>query len=589
MHAPPSSQFVGPYEKAVPSSDGIDMMTDIYLPRGGGPWPVVLMRTPYGRRRPGMVKLASMFAKEGFATLLQGMRGRYRTAGKFFSREGPDGLDTLAWLSQQDWSNGRVALVGISLSSYSLFLLATLPPPPGIEIRTVINIMGAVHLHAAFYPGGALMLHWALPWSSMLHEQWNRAMGRWQQLAWDELFQQLPLATASERVEGTIHLWDELIVQHPACGEVWAPYDLRQRLQDLEIPVLHLGGWYDNALGQVLMGYDQLRQSTQAANQSLLLGPWDHQTIFIAILGSRVDSTRLGHAAPINLAVPLGDWCRRWLYPEAEANDPQPSTLIFVMGENVWLGAETFPLPDTQVMDWYLGSGGHARSAAGDGRLQPEVASEPGRDTFVYDPNDPVPTRGGALWPFARVGLVPGPEEQGEVEARDDVLVYTSAPLAEKLVVVGRLELELWAASSCPDTDFTAKLVDVDPDGKAHIVQDGILRARFRASDSEVRFLEPGRPYRLEISLQATGHAFQPGHRLRLEVSSSNFPKYDRNLNTRTPTQDETTSEIARQQIFHGGDKASRLRLPVLPSDMLAARRWTPPTSWLAPPRLSAG
>lgn len=592
MSTPTSTHFryIAPQLEEIPTSDGLHLRSDVYLPpeREGWPssarWSTVLMRTPYGRRRPATMKLASLLARGGFAVLVQDLRGRYRSGGRFLEREGQDGLDTLAWLARQAWSSGRVGCCGISLSSYSLFQLAALEPPEGIEVCTVVNLAGAVDFHPAIYHGGALVLHWALPWCSMMHEKWSNRLGGWQQLPWEEHFRHLPLDTASEAVGGTLELWDDLFVRHPVKGEPWRPYDLRDELSALRIPVLHICGWYDYSLNQTLLAHDLLRNGSP--QQTLMLGPWDHQSLFVALLGTMNEMARYGIETPINLTATLGDWFRRWLpRPEggptesASSAPPLPPTLLYVMGEDAWVGAQDFPVEGAVVESWYLTSGGRAAEVDGDGRLTRRAAAA-GSDVFVYDPLDPVPTRGGAVWPFPKGGVVPGPLEQGEIEARGDVLVYTGEPLAEDLLVLGPVEVELWAASSCPDTDFTAKLVDVDPLGAARIVQDGIVRVRFHGGGAEERFLEPDQPTRLTISLGATGHAFRLGHRVRLEISSSNFPKYDRNLNTRAAPAAETHPAVARQRVCHGGERPSRLRLPVLARATLDALRWTPPASW---------
>jgi putative CocE/NonD family hydrolase len=246
--------------------------------------------------------------------------------------------------------------------------------------------------------------------------------------------------------------------------------------------------------------------------------------------------------------------------------------VVRVTGSEAWLGFSAFPPAEAAAVEWFLSSAGGAAGGM-DGRLVRGRPPALGMDAYDYDPADPVPTLGGAVWPFAPARLVPGDLDQSPVEQRPDVLVYTSEPLAEDLVVVGPVTLELWAASSACDTDFTGKLVDVDPYGAARWVQDGILRCRFRNGPWQEELLEPQRAYRLEIPLGTVAHRFAAGHRLRLEVASSNFPKFDNNLNTAVSPHLATAGTVARQTVFHGGAMASCLRLLAMPADALEALR----------------
>ncbi len=563
---------------AVTMRDGVVLKADAFFPADReGPFATILMMTPYGRRRPAMMKLARYLSEGGFATVLQDARGRFQSGGEFLRCEEEDGEDTLAWLARQSWFNGRAGLLGISLSSFREFLAASSPPPAGLEIRAVVNFMGAVDIYSAFYHSGALMLHWALPWGVMMNPQWMGRIAAWQSLPWQELFRHLPLAQVTARTSGAVELWQQ-VVERPVYDESWRKLDLRERLRDVQAPVLHLSGWYDNALSQVLKAYESLAAPEGGGTpvpQSLILGPWDHQTIFFSLLGGS-QRTELGTLAAIELLPLVLGWFERWMGEEAEPGAPSsalPAVLLYVMAARTWLEFDTFPPPQGREESWYLSSGGSANTAGGDGVLLLAPPETAGTDRFVYDPADPVPTVGGALWPFQSQGLQAGPEDQREVERRADVLVYTSEPLADDRLVVGTLRVELWAATSAPDTDFTAKFVDVAPDGIARIVQDGILRCRF-ATGAGDDFVAPGRPYRWTLELGATGHCFRAGHRLRLDVSSSNFPKFDRNLNTAEPIHTGSAGVACEQTVFHGGAALSRLLLPVLPISLLTTHRW---------------
>jgi putative CocE/NonD family hydrolase len=514
----------------------------------------------------------------GFACVLLDVRGCFQSGGEFLHSEKEDGVDTLGWLARQDWCNGRVGLIGLSLTTIRELLTAADPPPAGIEVRAIVNLVGAIDVHSGFYEGGALVLHWALPWAVMMSPQWMGRLGSWQALPWAELFRHLPLAGVTERT-AAVDVW-RLAMERPLADESWRKLDARPRLPGLRAPVLHLSGWYDNSLSHVLQAHEILAapdNGQEPVEQSIVLGPWDHQTIFFSLLGGGAQRTELGALAAIDLLPVVLGWFRRWLAPEPPAEPPAerlPRALIYVMEAETWLELDRFPPAEAQAESWYLTSRGHANTAQGDGVLLRQAPETAGTDRFVYDPADPVPTTGGAIWPFQTQGLTPGPADQRAVEERPDVLVYTSDALDEDLLQAGAAAVELWAATPGPDTDFTAKLVDVAPDGSARLVQDGILRCRF-AAGTEERLLEPGRRYCWTIALGSIAHCFRAGHRLRLEISSSNFPKYDRNLNTDCPVHTGSAGVPREQTVFHGGEAASRLLLSAAPVSLLATHRWT--------------
>ncbi|HKH48369.1 MAG TPA: CocE/NonD family hydrolase [Thermoanaerobaculia bacterium] len=564
----------------VPARDGSGLATDVLLPESPGAHPTIVVRTPYGRRRPFLYGFARHLNAAGFNILLQDCRSSADGDGGFLEHEESDGLATLEWLAGQPWADGQVGLLSLCISNLSNFLALTASPPPGIEIRTVANVIGVTSMHSSFYQQGALRLHHSLPWAVMLDPRWASAQAAWQQLPWDHLFRHLPVAGTAEEAGGASVIWQRLALAQPAYSADWETFDVRHRLAGLRTPVLHLSGWYDITLDQVLDLYGRLRSAAPGApEQRLIVGPWDHSSIFASFLRNGIAATELGARAPINLLPVLRQWFERWFagprqQEAAACFAAQPETLLFVMDEEAWIGADGFPLAQATFQDFYLATGADRRGA-----LVPRPAAA-GEDSFLYDPEDPVPTRGGLIWPFASQGLVPGPADQSELENRRDILVYDSPPLAEDLVIAGPVEVDLWAATSAVDTDFTAKLVDAAPDGTARVIQDGIVRGRFRQGPVREELLEPHRPYLFRISLLATAHRFRAGHRVRLEVSSSNFPKFDRNLNTGDPLHTGTAGIPAAQTVFHGGARPSQLRLPVLSGPTLEALRWTPPAEW---------
>ncbi len=558
--------------------DGVRLCTDVFLPESDEPGPTVVVRTPYGRNTPFLLAMARHLNLAGFGLLLQDSRGRYQSGGVYdWQLEEGDGYDTLLWLGRQPWSDGRVALMGMSISAHPNFLLAAGEWPQGITIEAMVSVMGAIDYHAMFYRGGALVLHWALPWSSVVMGTGGPGRRGLRGRAWDQIYGHLPLAELPPAEQLDTWLW-KWVLSNPSHSGGWDRFNALPRLADLEVPTLHLSGWRDFMLGHTLRAWECLAGDDTPAHQKLVVGPWDHQNIFASFAGPSTAGRQAG--AP-NLRQIVLSWFERWLgegpaaSPRDEASRRQPKVLLHLDRANAWLGADRFPLPETEIMLWYLTSAGRAGTAEEDGRLVRQRPRRPGQDTFSYDPHNPVPTRGGAVWPFKVAGLDPGLADQSELEQRHDILLYSSEPLDQDVVVAGHLRVELWAASSARDTDFTAKLVDVDPRGSARIVSDGIIRGRFHRSLRRQQLLQPHHPYRFEIELQAVCYCFRRGHRLRLEISSSNFPKFDRNLNTASDLFSSPVCVVAQQTVFHGGEMGSSLRLPVVPASRVAARTLT--------------
>ena len=326
--------------------------------------------------------------------------------------------------------------------------------------------------------------------------------------------------------------------------------------------MLHFGSWYDIFLEGTLSGFEgvnALGGPNARGKQRLLVGPWAHIGYSLPTSGG-TGELDFGPEAEIDFMQIQLRWFDHWLKGEENGVMDEPPVRIFVMGENRWRDEQEWPPARAEYTPWYLHSGGAANSLDGDGILTPEAPAAEPPDRFVYDPHDPVPSLGGNNLIIAR-----GAFDQRPAEVRDDVLVYTSEVLAEDLEVTGPLRVTLWAASSAVDTDFTAKLVDVYPDGYAQNLQDGMIRARYRDSASDPKLMTPGQPYRFEIDLWATSHVFLAGHRIRVEISSSCFPRFDRNPNTGTPVESESTLVPASQTILHDAEHTSHITLPVIP------------------------
>jgi putative CocE/NonD family hydrolase len=350
------------------------------------------------------------------------------------------------------------------------------------------------------------------------------------------------------------------MLAHPSYDAYWETFDIERRHREFGVPAFHLTGWYDTLLNGTIRNFVGLRNHARSARaqsgQRLVIGPWTHARP--TLQSTRIGDVDFGPNAGFELEALMFDWFDYWLKDASTGVLSRAPVRLFVMGANVWRDEQEWPLARAVPTAFYFHSGGAANTLAGDGRLSDEQPREEPPDRFVYDPWNPVPTG-------ARGGYSRTPSDQREVERRDDVLVYTSAPLAASLEVTGPIEVRLWAASSAPDTDFTAKLVDVLPDGTARMLTDGILRARYRRSKTAPVLLTPGQPEEMTIDVGATSNVFGAAHRIRVEISSSNFPRFDRNPNTGEPFARSAALRRAGQTVYHDARHPSRIILPVVP------------------------
>jgi len=565
---------------AAPMRDGVMLYADLYLPAGAGVFPVILQRTPYGK--DGLAAFALRAASLGYAVLLQDTRGRWQSEGDFttFTTEQADGFDTCAWIVAQPWSNGRIGMIGGSYVGATQWQ-AALSRAPGLQ--TIVPFVTAADYHEGWcYQGGALELGFVTMWALGLglntadrrlasdpsfkpkRDEWIRRLN-----ATGQEFARLPLA--GDALTAEIAPYVEEWLAHPADDAYWDQIKVAGRYEQLDLPTLNVGGWFDIFLGGTIANYIGMSQhaKTEAARNAtrLVIGPWSHTS---AGTGTTIGTYHPGFDGTLP-AVDLDGQYLRWydrhLRDIDNGLDDEPPVSIFVMGANVWRSEREWPLARTRFVDYFLTSGGRANTLRGDGALSVDQHStEPQRpDEFLYDPTDPVPTQGGALCcdHYWNPG---GQFDQTEIEQRSDVLCYTSAPLAEPLEVTGPIKVVLYAASSALDTDFTAKLVDVCPCGCAKNLTDGIIRARYRRSTRVESLLTPGSVEEYEIDLWATSSVFLAGHSIRVEISSSNFPRFDRNPNTGGVIATTTAAELvtARQTIHHDAAHPSRIILPII-------------------------
>jgi uncharacterized protein len=534
----------------MPMRDGVRLSSSVFLPQAEGRYPTLLVRTPYGRGHD-LIASYRAFLENGFAVVVQDVRGRYDSDGQFrpFTQELADGDDTLNWIAKQSWSDGRISMLGGSYVGIVQWRAALSGNPHLVSIFPVVS--GSDEYRDRFYSrGGALKLGHRLLWTVE-----NMRAPTFRPPSFAEFVRHLPLRTADRFAVGrTVDFWQEAL-NHPSYDTYWRSRSTFERLSSMHVPAFIVGGWYDNYVEGDLEAFAELTRYSNA--HRIVIGPWGHN--MSAPFPSGISFRNSG--APIRRY--QLEWFRHWML------EPQPAlpftdfpVRLFVMGINKWRDEAEWPLRRARDTAFYLTSRNGANSAEGDGAL----VSSPQRsddDVFTYDPRYPVQTMGGAV--CCNLKVYPwGPMDQRPVEMRHDVLVYTTPPLRENIEVTGRIRTFLYVSTTAPDTDFTAKLVDVFPDGHARNLCDGILRLRYREGLNSPKLAKPGQMYRVAIETGVTSNVFLAGHRIRLEISSSNFPRFDRNPNTGRGLADERELRVARQTIHHGGAHPSHLVLPVV-------------------------
>jgi uncharacterized protein len=555
---------------AVPMRDSVTLRANVYRPPEGR-WPVLLTRLPYGKDM-GPAGLDPVQAvRRGYVVIVQDTRGRFSSEGEWraFETEAEDGVDTIAWAADLPYSDGQVGMYGVSYFGFTQWSAAVQQPPalkamfPRLTWNSAINGFG--------FRGGALELGTQANWGL--------------QMGFDQLVRQHranpPVLGAA--IAGLAHEVDQLgtrgyaslplaefeplrrqpvlprffsQVERPLDAEFLDPVTITGKHERVLVPTFNVGGWYDIFLGDTLDHFSAMRKLGRPTR--LLIGPWSH-TEYRASVGE-VNFGFASQATFINLQYDMDRlqlrWFDHWLKGIDTGMLAEPPIKLFVMGANVWRDEQEWPLARAVPTRFYLhGSGG----------LNTQAPDAEAADRFSYDPANPVPTHGGAL--LMSPEFPGGPRDQRAIEGRPDVLAYTTDVLDHDVEVTGPVSVELWACSSAPDTDFVARLVDVYPDGRAYNLTDGILRARYRSGPGSVRMLEPGQPERFVIDLWATSNVFRAGHRIRLQVTSSCFPRWDRNPNTGHAFGTDGVADlvVAQQTILHDRDHPSHVVLPLVP------------------------
>lgn len=539
----------------VPMRDGVELSADIYRPvksRDGDRFPAIVIRTPYNKATAKNLETSKWFAERGYAVVVMDVRGRGDSDGAFdpYRNDGRDGYDTIEWAAAQPWCDGKVATMGGSYLGRIQWLTA-LEKPPHLVTMIVLVVPSDPFVEWPVGTHGPMHLCW-------LHYTSGRLNQVMEAVDWNKVYRHLPLLTMDEEAGRLQPVWREQL-EHPQLDDYWEPLRYQNKFDQIDLPVMHISGWYDDEQIGTPLNFTGMTQGAATnfarQNQKLLMGPWGHQVNTASQLGE-VD---FGQQSLIDLRGAELAWLDRWLQGK-EPDEPEAPVRIFIMGQNQWRDEQEWPLARTEWTRFYLHSDGSANSRFGDGSLSTESPQDEPPDSYRYDPARPVP-----FLTDPTSSQIGGPDDYAAVERRDDVLVYVTAPLQADVEITGPIRLELYASSSAVDTDFTAKLVDVHPTGFVQRLCDGVVRARYRNGFERPELIEPGRVYRYAVDLWNTAQVFGKGHRIGLEVSSSAFPKYDRNLNTGEDLATGTRMVVAEQTIFHDAENPSALVLPVIP------------------------
>jgi putative CocE/NonD family hydrolase len=553
--------------------DGVTLHADVYRPAGDSTFPVLLQRTPYNKDNGNTFALKAV--AHGFMVVVQDVRGRYTSEGEWytFKHEIDDGYDTVEWAAALPHSNGKVGMFGGSYVGATQMLAAISHPP---HLAGICPVVTASNYHENWtYQGGALEQWFDESWTSGLAQDTaNRVLkddtnalvaSTVLPLTSYPVFNMQSVPNGADLTQSLAPYFLDWLA-HPTFDSYWKQWAIDQNYANIQVPALTIAAWYDIFQGGSLRNYVGLRD--HAGNPAARSG----QRLLVTIGGHAGTGQKIGDVdfGPAAADYDENDLTLAWydylfLGKQNQFSDPAHPVRLFVMGANKWRDEDSWPLTAAKATSYYLASGGKANADSGDGTLDHAASQSRTADTFVYDPANPVPTTGGPLCCDGQHEPA-GPRDQKTVEARSDVLVYSTPPLESDLEVTGPVTLDLFAKSSAVDTDFTAKLVDVWPNGFSQNLTEGILRASFRENTlGDPKPITPGQVYEYKIDLWSTSIVFLRGHRIRLEVSSSNFPRFDRNLNTGHSAADSSSFVKATNTVLHDAEHPSALILPVLP------------------------
>jgi putative CocE/NonD family hydrolase len=593
----------------VPMRDGVRLATDIYRPKEAeGPVPTIFLRTPYnfnpyrdGELRTRGLKSILEGIERGYAYVVQNERGRYFSEGEWDILGPPktDGYDTLTWIAEQPWSNGKVGTIGCSSSAEWQMGLAALDHPAHAAMipqgfGAGIGRVGQFYEQGNWYRGGAeqmLFFSWLYGVQNTQRPTFSNDIPRedivrlshyfdlapeMPEVDWAEAFWHLPVEDLMRSVDGPKGIFADpapvatggRMIQRTPDDPAWYKGGLWHDDEPFGVPSLWWMSWYDVSISPNLALFNHVRENAAdrevAENQYALIAPVGHCGYRRAKEETIVGERDMGDAR-FEYDELTYDWFDYWLKGEDNGVlESTPRVQYYLMGKNEWKSSSSWPPEGAEMATFYLDSGGEANSVFGDGRLTAEMpGAETTSDSFTYDPYNPVLSRGGNFCCMGNA-VTPGSFDQRRVEARADVLVYSTDVLEEGVEVSGPVEVTLYVSSDARDTDFTVKLVDVYPDGRAYNLDETILRARYRDGFDRQVLMEKGEVYELKLSPMSTSNYFDAGHRIRIEVSSSNFPRFTRNLNTGGRNYDETEGVVAHNVVHHSAEYPSRIRLPIV-------------------------
>jgi putative CocE/NonD family hydrolase len=566
----PIYEFEAEQKVAVPMRDGTRLRADVYRPRPQGQYPVLVGRVGYKLRDWPMdfyTPTGEYYARRGYVVVWQNVRGTFASEGQFhpYRDDGwsvrQDGYDTVEWAARQPWSDGMVGMLGASYSGLTQYLAAPTRPP---HLKALFVQMGWGSARANMFRGGVYQLA-IVPWwplGMVLHHLQGETAPAGTSAARSRLektlaelesrYRHLPLKSLLP-LEGLADWYHEAL-DHPEEGPYWRPTDFATQYGQVEVPILHWNGWFDYRLDATLNSFVGVRTHGRSERcrrgQRLIIGPWGHLSAPVGELDYGPEAVLDGDAHRLR-------WYDYWLKGVDNGVMEEPAVRVFLMGRNRWLEMADWPPNEVAHRPMFFREGtGPSEASLNNGLLtfeRPAGAEE--TDSFVYDPEDPIPS--------LRTFEDPGPQDCRSIEGR--VLTYTSEVLERDLTVIGPVKAVLYGRSSARDTDWVVRLCDVWPDGRSMSVCDGILRARYRESFEREELMVPGQVHRFEVDMWATAQAFQAGHRLRVQVTSSDFPWYDRNLNTGGPFGEEVRGQAAVNTVLHDALRPSHVVLPVMP------------------------
>ena len=518
--------------------DGVKITGDIYYPASSPPYPTIVFRTPYGRDDPQYRKSARFFASNGFAFLNSDVRGRGDSDGEFipYFNDGPDGKEIIDWVASQSWSNGRVGTFGGSYSARIQWLTALEHPK---SLKAMISRVSPSDPFVESPTGvsGPMRISWRYLVS-------GRTVKSVDDIDWMSVYRTLPLKDMPKALGLVFDDWEEGML-HQTFDSYWDAISYQKKFASIDVPVMHISGWYDDEQIGTFINYTGMRNSSATSksreSQSIIVGPWGHNVNSSSKLGD----LDFGPNAIIDLDTIQLNWFKKWLIDESI--DLGKRAKVFIMGENKWVDFDEWPPSGTMASKLFISSRGRANSRFGDGALvwsKDEINN--GNDSYQYNPSDPTPFVTEAA--SAQIG---GPDDYSSIHRRDDILLYKSPPLEKDITILGAVRADIFMETDVPDTDIMAMLLDIWPNGKSQRLCDGMIRARYRNGMDKVEFLEKGKIYEMKVDLWNTGHKFSKGHRLGFSIYSAAFPKYSRNLNTGSDLATDTVMKVANTKIIH--------------------------------------